>query len=139
MRKKSRKKQKKGRFGVFKPGLVATLIFALGLLMIWKSNKVKDYYSEIKNLEKSRDELKSENSGLKAELMDLKSITRVGTVVKKYGLTQNVAERLTIKIPMVKDVRGDRKFFVDMDIFADWLEEAVFRSGRINAQDNVEK
>jgi len=139
MRKKSRKKQKKGRFGVIKPGLVVTLIFALGLLMIWKSNKVKDYYSEIKNLEKSRDELKSENSGLKAELMDLKSITRVGTIVKKYGLTQNVAERLTIKIPMVKDVRGDRKFFVDMDIFADWLEEAVFRSGKINAQDNLEK
>jgi cell division protein FtsL len=139
MRKKYRKKQKNGGIRVIKPGLVVTFIFVMGLLMIWKSNKVKDYYSEIKNLEKSRDELKSENSGLKAELMDLKSITRVGTVVKKYGLTQNVAERLTIKIPMVKDVRGDRKFFVDMDIFADWLEEAVFRSGRINAQDNVEK
>lgn len=139
MRKKSRRKQKKGGIRVFKPGLFVTFIFALGLLMIWKSNKVKDYYSEIKNLEKSRDELISENSGLKAELMDMKSITRVGTIVKKYGLTQNVAERLTIKIPMVKDVRGNRKFFVDMDIFADWLEEAVFRSGRINAQDNVEK
>ena len=96
MRKKSRKNQKKGGIRVFKPGLIVTLIFALGLLMIWKSNKVKDYYSEIKNLEKSRDELISENSGLKAELMDLKSITRVGTIVKKYGMTQNVAERLTI-------------------------------------------
>jgi len=139
MRKKSRRKQKKGGIRVFKPGLIVTLIFALGLLMIWKSNKVKDYYSEIKNLEKSRDELISENSGLKAELMDLKSITRVGTIVKKYGLTQNVAERLTIKIPMVRDVKGSRKFFVDTDIFADWLEEAVFKSGRINAQNNVEK
>jgi hypothetical protein len=139
MPKRYKRKLRKGGTPGLKPGLIITLIFALGLLMIWKSNRVKDYYSEIKNLEKTRDKLISENSEFNAELMDLKSITRVGAIVKKYGLTQNVSQRLTIKIPMVKGVKGSRKFFVDMDMFADWLEEAVFRSGKINAQDRGEK
>lgn len=139
MRKKYRKKTKTGRAPGLKPGLIFTLIFALGLLMIWKSNRVKDYYSDIKRLEKTRDELISENSESRAVLMDLKSITRVGAIVKKYGLTQNVSERLTIKVPKVRDVEGSRKFFVNMDIFADWLEEAVFKSGQINAQERGKK
>jgi hypothetical protein len=104
--------------------------------MIWKSNKVKDYYSTTKKLEKFKGELISEISEYKAELMDLKSITRVGEVVKKYGLTQNVSERLKIEIPAIEDKKHDRMSFVNMDIFAEWLEEAVFRSGKINAREN---
>jgi hypothetical protein len=140
MRKKYKRKTKKNRgMPGLKPGAIVTLIFALSLLMIWKSNMVKDYYSNIKSLEKSRDEIIAENSELKAELMDLKSITRVGNIVKRYGLTQNVSERLTIKIPMTGDAKDSRKLFVDMDMFADWLEEAVFRSGQINAREQGDK
>lgn len=139
MPKKYKSKSRKERTLGLKPGLIITLIFALGLLMIWKSNKVKDYYSEIKNLEKARNELISENSEYRAELMDLKSISRVGAIVKRFGLTPDVSERLTIKIPMSRDVKGSKKFFVDMDRFADWLEDAVFRSGQINAKDTEEK
>jgi len=124
---------------VLKPGVFIISIFALGLLIIWKSNKVKDYYSKTKNLEKSKGELISEISEYRAELMDLKSITQVGEVVKKYGLTQDVSERLKIEIPATEDNKNDRKLFVNMDMFAEWLEEAVFRSGRINAQDRGEK
>ena len=124
---------------VLKPGILIALIFALGLLMIWKSNKVKDYYSNTRNLEKLKGELISEISEYKAELMELKSITRVGEVVKRHGLTQNVSDRLTIRIPIVKGRGDERKLFVDMDTFAEWLEEAVFRSGRINAQDRPGK
>ena len=119
-----------------KPGIFVILVFALGLLMIWKSNKVKDYYSTTKKLEKFKGELISEISECKAELMDLKSITRVGEVVKKYGLTQNVSERLKIEIPAIEYNDYDRKLFVNMDMFAEWLEEAVFRSGKINAREN---
>jgi cell division protein FtsL len=136
MPKKYRKGSKSGKRSILKPGIFIILVFALGLLMIWKSNKVKDYYSTTKKLEKFKGELISEISEYKAELMDLKSITRVGEVVKKYGLTQNVSERLKIEIPAIEDKKHDRMSFVNMDIFAEWLEEAVFRSGKINAREN---
>lgn len=122
-----------------KPGIFIVMIFALGLLMIWKSNKVKDYYSRTRDLEKSKGELISEISEYKAELMDLKSITQVGEVVKKYGLTQNVSERLKIEIPAIGKNGDTRRLFVNTDIFAEWLEEAVFRSGKINARERREK
>jgi cell division protein FtsL len=139
MPKKYKRKSKPGKALILKPGIFIVSIFALGLLMIWKSNKVKDYYSKTKDLEKYKGELISEISEYRAELMDLKSITQVGEVIKKYGLTQNVSERLKIEIPATEDNAPDRKLFVNMDIFAEWLEEAVFRSGKINAQDRDKK
>ena len=139
MPKKYKKKSQPGKRPVLKPGILIILIFTLGLLMIWKSNKVKDYYSKTRDLEKSKGELISEISEYKAELMDLKSITQVGEVVKKYGLTQNVSERLKIEIPAIEKVGDTRRLFVNVDLFADWLEEAVFRSGKINARERGEK
>ena len=139
MPKKSRKKTETGKKPVLKPGLLIISVFALGLLMIWKSNKVKDYYSKTRDLEKAKGELVSEISEYKAELMDLKSITQVGEVVKKYGLTQNVSERLKIEIPANERNGDTRRLFVNVDLFAEWLEEAVFRSGKINARERGEK
>jgi hypothetical protein len=141
MRKKYNRKSKlrKRKSSALKPGFYVIIIFALGLLMIWKSNKVKDDYSKTKKLEKAKNELIAEISEYRAELMDLKSISHVGKVVRKYGLTQNVAERLTIEIPRDKGMEYDRKLLVDMDSFADWLEEAVLRSGKVNAGEQKEK
>jgi cell division protein FtsL len=138
MPKKYRRNFSRGKRPVLKPGIIITLIFALGLLLIWKSYKVKDYYAKTKDMEKLKSELTSEIDELKANLMDLKSISRVGEEVKRYGLTQNVSGRLNIEIPMVKDSARNRKAFVDMDQVADWLEEAVFKSGQINAKEKEE-
>lgn len=138
MPKKYRSKSKSGKTPVLKPGVLIILIFSLGLLMIWKSNKVKDYYSKTRDLEKFKSELISEISGYRAELMDLKSITRVGEAARRYGLTQNVSGRLKIEIPAFERDEGTRKLFVNADAFAEWLEDAVFRSGKINAQDRDE-
>jgi hypothetical protein len=92
MPKRYKRKLRKGGTPGLKPGLIITLIFALGLLMIWKSNRVKDYYSEIKNLEKTRDKLISENSEFNAELMDLKSITRgKQEIFRGYGYVRRLA------------------------------------------------
>ncbi|UCC80332.1 MAG: hypothetical protein JSW64_02940 [Candidatus Zixiibacteriota bacterium] len=138
MPKKYRNRSKSGKMPVLKPGILIILVFSLGLLMIWKSNKVKDYYSETRDLEKLKGELISEISGYRAELMDLKSITRVGEAAKRYGLTQNVSERLKIEIPAFEKDEDNRRLFVNADAFAEWLEDAVFRSGKINAQDRDE-
>ena len=119
-----------------KPGILVAMVFVLGLLMIWKSNKVKDSYLETKKLEKLKSELTAEISEYRAELLGLKSISHVGEIARKYGLTQNVAERLTIEIPGDENLKYDRKFLVDMDSFEDWLEDAVFKSGRIDAKEN---
>jgi hypothetical protein len=135
MPKKYRKKSKSGKSPVARPGIIIVLIFVLGLMMIWKSNRVKDYYSQTRDLENLKSELISEISGYRAEVMELKSISRIGEAAAKHGLTQNVSGRLKIKIPVHKRNENHKELFVDMDEFADWLEDAVFRSGKINARE----
>ena len=135
MPKKYRRKSSRGKKSVLKPGLIVTFLFALGLLMIWKSYMVKDYYSKTRALEKQKGELISEMDELKARLMDLKSISRVGEEVKRFGLTQKVSGRMTIKFRKTDDDTQNRNSFVTMDQVADWLEDAVFKSGQVTAQE----
>ena len=118
-----------------KPGILVLLIFAMGLLMIWKSNEVKDNYSKTKKLEKAKSDLIAEISEYKAELLDLKSIGRAEKFAWKNGLTQNVADRFTIEIPGELNSKYDKSRLLDMDQFADWLEDAGFKSGRIDARE----
>lgn len=135
MPKNYKRRSSRRRAQALKPGIIVTLIFTLGLLLIWKSYKVKEYYSQTRNLEKIKSDLSSEIDELKANLMELKSISRVEKQVRRYGLTQSVSGRLNIKVPMTGDSTQSLKSFVTMDKVADWLEEAVFKSGQINAKE----
>lgn len=118
-----------------KPAAIILLVFSLSLLMIWKANKVKEYYGESKKLEKAKKSLISENSELRAYLMDLKSLSAVGKIVTRRGLTQKVSGRIRVLDPAPPIKFEDRRNFVDVDAVADAIEDAVFRSGRVTAEE----
>ncbi len=118
-----------------KPAAIILLIFSLSLLMIWKANKVKEYYAESKKLEKAKKSLISENSELKTYLMDLKSLTAVGKIAARRGLTQNISGRIRVPDPAPPVKFEDRRNFVDVDAVADAIEDAVFRSSKVTAEE----
>ena len=111
------------------------MVLGLALAWVWKSNQVKDHYKLVKKLETQRADLISENMRLRAELTDLKSLSQINSVVtKRFGLTQNVSERIFLTDPVtpVKN-RSKTEFAGDIDM-PDWLETAVTGSGRVRAE-----
>ncbi|MEE9553774.1 MAG: hypothetical protein V3W18_05700 [candidate division Zixibacteria bacterium] len=137
MPRRSRKTMKSGRGRLIL--LIPTLVLLLSLAWIWKANKVKDYYSEMKKLEKDKKALDYDNSRLKTGLAELKSLMVVDkTVSRRLGLTQKVSGRIFLEDP-VKSSGAETKFdFVDMDDVTDWLEGEVLRSGKVNAKESGE-
>jgi hypothetical protein len=114
----------------------AMTILALSLLWVWKSNQVKDYYAGMKRLETVRENLITENTRLYVNLQDLKSLSAVDKVVReKFGLTQNVAQRLLLTDPVTKNRQPNRLELVgDSKDLPDWIDNAVFGSGRVRAE-----
>ncbi len=117
-------------------GIIPILVLLLSLAWIWKADKVKEYYSTMKNLEDREKSLATENSRLKGELTELKSLTKVNKVVtKRFGLTQNVSSRVFLQDPIKPAGRVSRFHLVDMQEITDWLERAVFKSGHVTAEE----
>ncbi len=135
MRKGYRRKQPKtGRGGLL--GIIPILVLLLSLAWIWKADKVKEHYSTMKNFEVRKKTLRTENSRLKGELAELKSLTNVNSIVtKRFGLTQNVSSRVFFHDPIKPTGRMSKFHLVDMPEITDWLERAVFKSGYITAEE----
>ncbi len=115
---------------------VAMGILALALLWVWKSNQVKENYAQMKRLETERANLIAENTRLKANLQDLKSISAINRVVtRKFGLTQNVSQRIFLLDPVNSDEKpGKLELVGDTKDLPDWIDNAVFGSGRVRAE-----
>ncbi len=108
----------------------------LSLTWIWKADKVKEYYSTMKDFEAREKTLMTENAHLKGELTELKSLTNVNNVVtKRFGLTQNVSSRVFLQDPIKPAGRMSKYHLVDMQEITDWLERAVFKSGHVTAEE----
>ena len=108
----------------------------LSLIWVWKADMVKEYYSQMKNLEEQKKVLQRENARLSGQLSELKSLTRVDRIVtERFGLTQNVAGRMTIEDPVRRRPAEERFLLVDNEKISDWLERAVFQSGSISARE----
>ena len=119
--------------------LIPALVLSLSLGWIWKANKVKDYYSEMKKLEENRKALDFDNSRLKTELAELKSLTMVDkTATGRLGLTQKVSGRIFFEDPVKSRGIETKIGFVDMDDVTDWLEGEVLRSGKVMAKESGE-
>ena len=116
------------------------LALTLALAWIWKANKVKEYYSDMKTLEETKNSLLFENSRSRTELAELKSLMAVDkAVTHRLNLTQKVSARIFLEDP-VKSVRAGKKYdFVDMDDVTDWLEGEVIRSGKVTAKEREDK
>jgi hypothetical protein len=128
-----KKKRNIGR--IFALAIIPASALLLALSWVWKSNQVKDYYKELKELETERTNLISENMRLRANLMDLKSLSNINAVVtERFGLTQSVSQRIFLADP-VEPRKSENKsgFAGDIEI-PDWLENAVIGSGRIRAE-----
>lgn len=135
-----RRRPKNRRGGLL--GIIPILVLLLSLAWIWKADKVKEYYSTMKNLEDRKKSLRTENSHLKGELAELKSLTRVNKVVtEQFGLTQNVSSRVFLQEPIKPAGHVGKFHLVDMQEVTDWLERAVFKSGQVTAeeQQNLKK
>lgn len=129
-----RKRPKTGRGRLL--GIIPVLVLLLSLAWIWKADKVKEYYSTMKHFEARKKTLTTENSRLKGELTELKSLTNVNNVVtKQFGLTQNVSSRVFFRDPIKPRGRMSKFHLVDMPEITDWLEQAVFKSGYITAEE----
>lgn len=115
-------------------------ILALALVWVWKSNQVKDYYAEVKRLATERQDFIAENMRIRASLLDLKSLSAINKVVtQRFGLTQNVSQRIFISDPVAPEKKQSRPDFVgDMKDAPDWLDNAIFGSGRIRAESEKE-
>lgn len=115
--------------------LIPLFILGVALGLIWKSNAVKDRYAAMKRLDTRRLDLIAENSRLRAQLLDLKSLSAINKVVtEQYGLTQNVSERVLLRDPVtaVRDKERTNFAAAKPDIY-DWLEGAVINSGKVLA------
>ncbi len=112
---------------------VPMIVFSLALLWIWKANKVKEYYAEVRRLQTEKVGMIAENSRLKGQLMDLKSISAIDKVVtEQFGLTQNVARRITLTDPVAAEPKKETKlnFASDEIDLLDRVEEAVVTQGK---------
>jgi hypothetical protein len=111
------------------------VVMSLCIAWVWKSNQVKEYYAQMKRLETDKTNMITENMQIRASLMDLKSITRIGEIVTKdFGLTQNVSHRQFLQDPVIKDKIESKLVFASEDKIPDWLEDAVVGSGRVRAE-----
>jgi hypothetical protein len=115
--------------------IIPLMILGLALLWVWKSNMVKEYSAAAKKLETDRGNLVAENMRIRADLLDIKSISQINSVVtKEYGLTQNVSKRIFLSDPVPHE-KGDSKInFVGNNDIPDWLETAVMGSGSVRAE-----
>jgi hypothetical protein len=90
----------------------------------------------MKNLETQKKILISENSRLKGQLTEMKSLTNVNKIVAdRFGLTQDVSSRVFIRDPIKPSGHISKFHLVDMEEITDWLERAVFKSGHITAEE----
>ena len=111
----------------------------LALAWVWKSNQVKEYYSIMRKLETEKMNLISENTRLRANLMDLKSLSQVDLVVTtKFGLTQDVSRRIFFDDPVKTEKKNRANFAAEPEI-PGWLEDAVIGSGRVRAESRRDK
>jgi len=93
----------------------------------------------MKQLEELKKTLVTDNSRLRTELMNSKSLTAVDyTVTRDLNLTQKVESRLFLTDPVKYSGHKKPFDFVDMDDVTDWLEDAVVRSGKVTAKENSE-
>jgi hypothetical protein len=135
MRKGYRRKRPENRRGGLL-GIILFLVLLLSLAWIWKADKVKEYYSTMKNLEDRKKSSMTENSHLKGKLTELKSLTSVNKVVtERFGLTQNVSGRVFLQDPIRSAGHVGKFHLVDMQEVTDWLERAVFKSGHVTAEE----
>jgi hypothetical protein len=116
-------------------------VLALALAWVWKSNQVKEYYATMKRRETERNDIIAENMHLRAKLLDLKSLSSINKVVtKRFGLTQNVSQRIFISDPVKQDRRPNTLDLVgDLKDVPDWIDNAVFNAGRIRAESEKRK
>jgi hypothetical protein len=136
MRKKNNRRRKRGsrRGRLWKVIPPAALL--LSLIWVWKADMVKEYYSQMKNLEEQKKVLQRENARLSGQLSELKSLTRVDRIVtERYGLTQDVAGRMTIEDPIRRRTAKEKFLLVDTEEITDWLERAVFQSNSVSARE----
>jgi hypothetical protein len=135
MRKGYRRNRPQSRRGGFF-GVILFLVLLLSLAWIWKADKVKEYYSTMKNLEDIKKSSITENSHLKSSLTELKSLTSVNKVItERFGLTQNVSARVFLQDPVRSAGHTGKFHLVDMQEVTDWLERAVFKSGHVTAEE----
>ena len=114
---------------------IPLLVLVLALLWIWKSNEVKAYSATKKQLEAEKGGMIAENSRLRGQLLNLKSITSIDKIVtEQFGLTQNVARRIIITDPVPVD-KGDYKLNLvsNNPDLTDWLEDIVSNSNKVLA------
>jgi hypothetical protein len=117
--------------------IIPLMILGLALLWVWKSNMVKEYSAAAKKLETDRANLVAENMRIRADLLDIKSISQINSVVtKEYGLTQNVSQRIFISDPVPPEKEASKVNFAGNDDIPDWLETAVMGSGSVRAESN---
>jgi hypothetical protein len=131
--KRKRRRSSRRAFTLFAAALI---IMSLALLWVWKSNQVKDYYAKMKLLETERTNLIAENMRLQASLQDLKSLSAINKVVtSRFGLTQNVSQRIFLSDPVAKNREPSKLELVgDEKDLPDWIDNAVFGSGRVRAE-----
>jgi hypothetical protein len=130
-------KRSKNRGFTFKFILVAVLFLAVCLGSIWKTDLVKSNYRAMIDLEKAKKDIIAENTRMKADLQDRKSLSSIDNVVtKRFGLTQNVSSRLYLEDPVKRDNIPDPKYFVDIDKLVETAEDMMFGAGQANAKTN---
>jgi len=126
---------KKGRRRIL--FLVALLALALSLAWIWKANRVKELYSQMKKMDETKKILAADNTQLQMELTELKSLIAVDKVAtRKLCLTQNVHGRIYLQDPVKRTTPGKAFDYVNIDKVTDWLEDAVVRSGKVTAKES---
>ncbi len=137
------RRSKKKKAGSSKGSLLffgPLLALGLALAWIWKANKVKEYYSDMKALEESKKALLFEISQSRNQLADLKSLTTVDKIVTRgMNLTQKVSARIFLEDPVKFSPAGKRSDFVDMDDVTDWLESEAVRAGKVTAKENEDE
>jgi hypothetical protein len=118
---------------------IPLFFLALALAWVWKADQVKESYSIMKGLETEKTNLISENMRLRADLLDLKSLSRVSAIATaRFGLTQNVSSRIFINDPVAPE-RKDRAKFAAAVEAPGWLDDAVIGSGRVRAEPGKKK
>jgi len=119
---------------------VALSILMLALIWVWKSNQVKDYYAKMKKCETEKNDLIAENMRLRAGLLDLKSLAKVGKIARENGLTQNVARHIFLSDPVRPEKKPSKLDFAsDTEVVPDWLDNAISGSGRVRAETENQK
>lgn len=134
MRRRSKfSRPKKGRKLII---IIPFLAVVLALAWIWKANRVKELYSQMRRMEESKKILLADNSQLQMQLADLKSLIAVDRVAtRELSLTQNVRGRIYLDDPVKSPIPGKSIDYVNMDDVTDWLENAVVRSGKVAAKE----